>query len=73
MVKRKISNAFLVSLIASMIASIVSILLIFKFWIPVVLPSYGMLIAVVGAFAVPFLLYLVICLPLKFFLSKNRK
>ena len=53
---------FLLSLITAAIAQCLSITLIFKLWIPVVLPSYGMLITGIGVFVVPFVVYLVVFL-----------
>ena len=73
MKKRKgISSVFIASLIASAIAQGMGMLISFKFWFPVVLPSCGWLITGVGIFAVPFVIYLVVYLPLIHFLNKSH-
>lgn len=72
MKKRKVfTNAFIASLIAAAVAQGIGMLVSLNFWIPVVLPSYGWLITGAGMSAVPFVLYLVIYLPLIHFLSKK--
>ncbi len=70
--RKGISNVFIVSMIASIISSAVGLIVSFYFWFPVVLPSYGWIATVIGVFAVPFVLYLVVFLPLNHFFNKNR-
>lgn len=72
MKERKDFNSFIASLIAGVIAQGIGMLISLKFWLPVVLPAHGWLITGIGIFAVPFVLYLVVFLPLIHFLNKNR-
>lgn len=64
-------NSFIASVVASAIALIIGNLVSFYFWVPVVLPAKGWVITGAGMFAVPFVIYLVIYLPMIHFLNKK--
>lgn len=65
-------KSFIVSLIATAIAQGVNMILVVTFWLPEVLPVHGWLITGIGVGIVPFVLYLIIYLPLMHVLNKKQ-
>lgn len=70
--RNAVFKSFIVSLIASVIAQGVNMILVVTFWLPEVLPARGWLVTGIGVGIVPFVLYLIIYLSLMHFLNKKQ-
>lgn len=65
-------KSFIASLIASVIAQGVNMILVVTFWLPEVFPVRGCLVTGIGVGIVPFVLSLIIYLSLMHFLNKKQ-